>query len=144
MKQGWAFAWRSLMAAEIYVTILTGFGLGHLLHYSRELMRWTKLWASCSSSSSSVCSRTTFCFRRGNALCIGGGAQGESEQRFGGLKGRTSAEIKIQRAWKAAPGETKMSLLFQRQHTRPLVSCYVPPVTICLVDVAVDIVLETS
>jgi NitT/TauT family transport system permease protein len=37
MKQGWAFAWRSLMAAEIYVTILTGFGLGHLLHYCREL-----------------------------------------------------------------------------------------------------------
>ncbi|OLA85289.1 MAG: ABC transporter permease [Verrucomicrobia bacterium CAG:312_58_20] len=39
MKQGWAFAWRSLMAAEIYVTILTGFGLGQLLHYGRELMR---------------------------------------------------------------------------------------------------------
>lgn len=38
MKQGWAFAWRSLMAAEIYVTILTGFGLGQLLHYGRELM----------------------------------------------------------------------------------------------------------
>ena len=37
MKQGWAFAWRSLMAAEIYVTILSGFGLGHLLHYGREL-----------------------------------------------------------------------------------------------------------
>ena len=37
MKQGWGFAWRSLMAAEIYVTILTGFGLGHLLHYGREL-----------------------------------------------------------------------------------------------------------
>ena len=37
MKHGWAFAWRSLMAAEIYVTILTGFGLGHLLHYGREL-----------------------------------------------------------------------------------------------------------
>ncbi len=37
MKQGWAFAWRSLMAAEIYVTILTGFGLGYLLHYGREL-----------------------------------------------------------------------------------------------------------
>ena len=36
MKQGWAFAWRSLMAAEIYVTILTGFGLGQLLHYGRE------------------------------------------------------------------------------------------------------------
>ena len=37
MKQGWAFAWRSLMAAEIYVTILRGYGLGHLLHFGREL-----------------------------------------------------------------------------------------------------------
>ena len=37
MKQGWAFAWRSLMAAEIYVTVLKGLGLGHLLHYGREL-----------------------------------------------------------------------------------------------------------
>jgi NitT/TauT family transport system permease protein len=37
MKQGWAFAWRSLMAAEIYVTVLSGIGLGHLLHYGREL-----------------------------------------------------------------------------------------------------------
>jgi NitT/TauT family transport system permease protein len=37
MKQGWAFAWRSLMAAEIFVTILTGFALGQLLHYGREL-----------------------------------------------------------------------------------------------------------
>ncbi|MFZ5805622.1 MAG: ABC transporter permease [Verrucomicrobiota bacterium] len=37
MKQGWAFAWRSLMAAEVYVTILSGLGLGHLLHYGREL-----------------------------------------------------------------------------------------------------------
>ena len=37
MKQGWAFAWRSLMAAEIYVTILSGFGLGFLLHNGREL-----------------------------------------------------------------------------------------------------------
>lgn len=37
MKQGWAFAWRSLLAAELYVTVLTGFGLGHLLHYGREL-----------------------------------------------------------------------------------------------------------
>ncbi|MDE3084364.1 MAG: ABC transporter permease [Verrucomicrobiota bacterium] len=37
MKQGWAFAWRSLMAAEIFVTILSGFGLGELLHYGREL-----------------------------------------------------------------------------------------------------------
>jgi len=37
MKQGWAFAWRSLMAAEIYVTVLSGLGLGQLLHYGREL-----------------------------------------------------------------------------------------------------------
>ncbi|MBI3853259.1 MAG: ABC transporter permease [Verrucomicrobia bacterium] len=37
MKQGWAFAWRSLMAAEIYITILTGMGLGNLLHFGREL-----------------------------------------------------------------------------------------------------------
>lgn len=39
MKQGWAFAWRSLMAAEIYVTILTGYGLGHLLHFGREMQK---------------------------------------------------------------------------------------------------------
>jgi NitT/TauT family transport system permease protein len=38
MKQGWAFAWRSLMAAEIFVTILTGFGLGQLLQSGRELL----------------------------------------------------------------------------------------------------------
>src|ERR1700747_2576190 len=37
MKQGWAFAWRSLMAAEIYVTILTAFGLGYLLQAGRDL-----------------------------------------------------------------------------------------------------------
>ena len=38
MKQGWAFAWRSLMAAEIFVTILTGAGLGYMLHLGRELL----------------------------------------------------------------------------------------------------------
>ncbi len=37
MKQGWAFAWRSLMAAEVYVTILTGAGLGRLLDDGRQL-----------------------------------------------------------------------------------------------------------
>jgi hypothetical protein len=36
-RHGWAFGWRSLVAAEIFVTILTGFGLGHLLQYGREL-----------------------------------------------------------------------------------------------------------
>jgi len=38
MKQGWAFAWRSLMAAEIYVAIITNVGLGFLLHHGRELL----------------------------------------------------------------------------------------------------------
>ena len=34
MKQGWSFAWRSLMAGELlYVSV----GLGHLLTLSREL-----------------------------------------------------------------------------------------------------------
>jgi NitT/TauT family transport system permease protein len=36
-KLGWAFAWRSLMAAEIYVVIINQFGLGQLLHFGREL-----------------------------------------------------------------------------------------------------------
>jgi NitT/TauT family transport system permease protein len=36
-KQGWAFAWRSLMAAEIYITIISASGLGLLLHNGREL-----------------------------------------------------------------------------------------------------------
>ena len=39
MKQGWAFAWRSLMAAEIYVSVVSGFGIGQDLHYGRELQR---------------------------------------------------------------------------------------------------------
>jgi NitT/TauT family transport system permease protein len=39
MKQGWAFAWRSLMAAEIFVVILSGYGLGSMLHDGRELLR---------------------------------------------------------------------------------------------------------
>ncbi len=36
-KLGWAFAWRSLMSAEIYVTIVERMGLGQLLHFGREL-----------------------------------------------------------------------------------------------------------
>jgi NitT/TauT family transport system permease protein len=35
LKLGWAFAWRSLMAAEIYVTALDHLGLGQLLHRGR-------------------------------------------------------------------------------------------------------------
>jgi NitT/TauT family transport system permease protein len=45
MKQGWAFAWRSLMAAEIYISIITGFGLGSLLHYGRELHAMEQVFA---------------------------------------------------------------------------------------------------
>ena len=38
LKQGWAFSWRSLMAAEIIVTTSSlGFGLGQLLDQSRTL-----------------------------------------------------------------------------------------------------------
>ena len=55
MKQGWAFAWRSLMAAEIYVT---------------------RSSASCSSSSPSACSRTKSFSRRGSVFCIGAGERG--------------------------------------------------------------------
>jgi NitT/TauT family transport system permease protein len=35
-KQGWAFAWRSLMAAEVFVFVSSGFGLGHLLQVGRD------------------------------------------------------------------------------------------------------------
>ena len=36
VKQGWAFAWRSLMAAEIYVTVIGKTGLGKLLNAGRN------------------------------------------------------------------------------------------------------------
>jgi NitT/TauT family transport system permease protein len=45
MKQGWAFAWRSLMAAEIYITVIESPGLGHLLHYGRELHAMEQVFA---------------------------------------------------------------------------------------------------
>lgn len=37
MKHSWAFAWRSLMSAEIYISTINGLGLGQLLHYGREM-----------------------------------------------------------------------------------------------------------
>jgi NitT/TauT family transport system permease protein len=37
LKQGWAFAWRSLMAAEIFIIVLTGTGLGFLLHVGMDM-----------------------------------------------------------------------------------------------------------
>jgi ABC-type nitrate/sulfonate/bicarbonate transport system, permease component len=36
-KLCWAFSWRSLMSAEIYITIIDRMGLGQLLHFGREL-----------------------------------------------------------------------------------------------------------
>lgn len=42
MKQGWAFAWRSLMAAEIYVAIVP-FGLGQLLNSGREFQNMNQV-----------------------------------------------------------------------------------------------------
>jgi NitT/TauT family transport system permease protein len=36
LKQGWAFAWRSLMAAEL-ITVAIGGGLGQLLDTGRSL-----------------------------------------------------------------------------------------------------------
>jgi NitT/TauT family transport system permease protein len=43
MKQGWAFAWRSLMAAEIVISIMTVMGLGQLLHYYSENSRMDRV-----------------------------------------------------------------------------------------------------
>src|SRR5688500_3579985 len=38
LKQGWAFSWRSLMAAEIITTgAAIGFGMGAMLNQNREL-----------------------------------------------------------------------------------------------------------
>jgi NitT/TauT family transport system permease protein len=44
LKQGWAFAWRSLMAAEIFVVIVTGAGIGWLLHSGMEFHRMEQLF----------------------------------------------------------------------------------------------------
>lgn len=44
MKQGWAFAWRSLMSAEIYVYIMSGIGLGWMLNAGREEMNVEKVY----------------------------------------------------------------------------------------------------
>ncbi|MGH9116524.1 MAG: ABC transporter permease [Acidimicrobiales bacterium] len=37
LKQGWAFAWRSLMAGELLVVIVGRFSVGYLLQQNREL-----------------------------------------------------------------------------------------------------------
>ncbi|MET7641074.1 ABC transporter permease [Streptomyces sp. NPDC005438] len=47
LKQGWAFSWRSLMAAELIVNVASlGTGLGQLLEQSRELQDMSSVLAS--------------------------------------------------------------------------------------------------
>ncbi|WP_030452691.1 ABC transporter permease [Herbidospora cretacea] len=46
LKQGWAFAWRSLMAGEILVIIANQPSLGEQLHYARELADSARLLAT--------------------------------------------------------------------------------------------------
>ncbi|MCM0676933.1 ABC transporter permease [Micromonospora phytophila] len=45
LKQGWAFAWRSLMAGELLVVIATRTSIGAQLTYARELSETTRLIA---------------------------------------------------------------------------------------------------
>jgi NitT/TauT family transport system permease protein len=45
MKQGWAFAWRSLLAAEIYVGVVSHAGLGHVLDIGREQLAMDQVFA---------------------------------------------------------------------------------------------------
>jgi ABC-type proline/glycine betaine transport system permease subunit len=78
VKQGWAFAWRSLMAAEIYVTILTGSGLGMLLHYGRENLDMAQVIGVMLVIVLSACSRTKSSSLRGNDSSIGAGEQRSS------------------------------------------------------------------
>ena len=79
MKQGWAFAWRSLMAAEIYVTILSGFGLANSCTMAGNSMPWTKSSASSSSSFSSVSRSTNHSSPPLNASCTDDGERSGAE-----------------------------------------------------------------
>jgi len=45
LKQGWAFAWRSLLAGELLVTIPGAFSLGERLEYAREFSQAADLIA---------------------------------------------------------------------------------------------------
>jgi NitT/TauT family transport system permease protein len=46
LKQGWAFAWRSLLAGELIVTIASKVSLGHELDLTRELADYTGMLAT--------------------------------------------------------------------------------------------------
>lgn len=44
LKQGWAFAWRSLMAAEILIPVLTAIGIGWVLHMGMDFHRMEQMF----------------------------------------------------------------------------------------------------
>jgi len=46
LKQGWAFAWRSLLAGELLVTIPGAFSLGQQLTYSQEFAKYDYMYAT--------------------------------------------------------------------------------------------------
>jgi ABC-type nitrate/sulfonate/bicarbonate transport system permease component len=62
------------MAAEIYLTILTGFGLGHLLHYGRELNAMDQVIGV-------MLVIVVIGLLRGSAFSTGDGARDEPEPR---------------------------------------------------------------
>ena len=46
LKQGWAFAWRSLLAGELLVLIPGAFSLGQQLQFSQEFSRYEFMYAT--------------------------------------------------------------------------------------------------
>ena len=46
LKQGWAFAWRSLLAGELLVLIPGSFSLGQQLSFSQEFARYDFMYAT--------------------------------------------------------------------------------------------------
>ena len=64
MKQGWAFAWRSLMAGELFVPIIGQFSIGQLLSVDQQNLDFTGVSARSSSSSWSSASSSTPCSPR--------------------------------------------------------------------------------
>ena len=46
LKQGWAFAWRSLMAGELITTIPGHQGLGNYMNVSKDFADYTGVYAA--------------------------------------------------------------------------------------------------
>jgi NitT/TauT family transport system permease protein len=45
LKQGWAFAWRSLLAGELFVSLAGSFTLGQQLNFTYEFSRYDDMYA---------------------------------------------------------------------------------------------------